>query len=70
MTSEIAGLIAYLATVLVWWFSFLFDRSQGWTAGWEKFKSDFLKFCWPVLKGIVLLIGIWILVFGVLMAWA
>ncbi len=70
MTSEIAGLIAYLATVLVWWFSFLFDRSQGWTAGWEKFKSDFLKFCWPVIKGIALLIGIWILVFGVLMAWA
>ena len=70
MTSEFAGLIAYLATVLVWWFYFLFDRSQGWTAGWGKFKSDFLKFCWPVIKGIVLLIGIWILVFGVLMAWA
>ncbi|AVD63705.1 MULTISPECIES: hypothetical protein [Serratia] len=70
MTSEIAGLIAYLATVLVWWFSFLFDRSQGWSAGWEKFKSDFLKYGWPVLKMCGLMAGVWVLFFGLLMAWA
>ncbi|MGU9885488.1 hypothetical protein [Serratia marcescens] len=70
MTPKLAELMANISALAVAVFFFLFDRSQGWAAGWKKFKADFLQYGWPIIKPIGAAIAVFTLVYGLLMVWA
>ncbi|HEJ9057258.1 TPA: hypothetical protein SML50_001519 [Serratia fonticola] len=50
MTTEWANFIATLAGICALVFFVLFDKSKGWKVGIRQFKSDFISYCWPLLK--------------------